>query len=107
MRPLLLLAIPAVLHAQSTTVPLSPVVVTATRVETAVRAPASATVLSGDSLRARGIVHLADALRLVPGVAVVSASSSGSQSSLFVRGGQGNYVGVLLAGAPLNEPGGA
>ncbi|MBA4072486.1 MAG: hypothetical protein C0497_11715 [Gemmatimonas sp.] len=107
MRPLLLLALPTVLHAQSTAAPLSPVVVTATRVETAVRAPASVTVLSGDSLRARGIVHLADALRLVPGVSVVTASSFGSQSSLFVRGGQSNYVRMLLDGAPLNEPGGA
>lgn len=107
MRPLLLLALPAILHAQSTAAPLSPVIVTATRVETAVRAPASVTVLSGDSLRARGIVHLADALRLVPGVSVVTASSFGSQSSLFVRGGQSNYVRVLLDGAPLNEPGGA
>ena len=107
MRPLLLLALPAALHAQSAAAPLTPVVVTATRVETAVRAPVSATVLSGDSLRARGIVHLADALRLVPGVSVVTASSFGSQSSLFVRGGQGNYVRVLLDGAPLNEPGGA
>lgn len=107
MRPLLLLALPAVLHAQATATPLSPVVVTATRVETAVRAPATVTVLSGDSLRARGIVHLSDALRLVPGVSVVSSSSFGSQSSLFVRGGQGNYVRVLLDGVPLNEPGGA
>lgn len=107
MRPLLLLALPTFLHAQSTAAPLSPVLVTATRVETAIRAPASVTVLSGDSLRARGIVHLADALRLVPGVSVVTTSSFGSQSSLFVRGGQGNYVRVLLDGAPLNEPGGA
>ncbi|MBI5601658.1 MAG: TonB-dependent receptor [Gemmatimonadetes bacterium] len=107
MRPLFLLALPAALYAQSTSTPLSPVVVTATRVETAVRAPASVTVLSGDSLRARGLVHLTDALRLVPGVSVVTASSHGSQASLFVRGGQGNYVRVLLDGAPLNEPGGA
>lgn len=107
MRPLFLLALPAALQAQSTTAPLSPVVVTATRVETAVRAPASVTVLSGDSLRARGLVHLADALRLVPGASVVTASSYGSQASLFVRGGQGNYVRVLLDGAALNEPGGA
>ncbi len=107
MRTLFLLALPTVLNAQSTTAPLAPVVVTATRVETAVRAPASVTVLSGDSLRARGLVHLTHALRLVPGVSVVTASSLGSQSSLFVRGGQGNYVRVLLDGAPLNEPGGA
>jgi vitamin B12 transporter len=107
MRSLFLLILPAAAHAQSTAAPLTPVVVTATRVETAVRAPASVTVLSGDSLRARGVVHLTDALRLVPGVSVVTASSHGSQSSLFVRGGQGNYVRMLLDGAPLNEPGGA
>ncbi len=107
MRPLLLLAIPALAHAQSTAAPLAPVVVTATLVETSVRAPAAVTVLNGDSLRARGIVRLADALRLVPGVSAVLASSFGSQTSLFVRGGQGNYVRVLLDGVPLNEPGGA
>ena len=107
MRPLFLLALPAFLQAQSSAAPLTPVIVTATRVETAVRAPATVTVLSGDSLRARGIVHLADALRVVPGVSVVTASSIGSQSSLFLRGGQGNYVRVLLDGAPLNEPGGS
>ena len=106
--PLLLL--PALAAAQSPasdSTRLAPVVITATRVPTAVRAPASATVLSGDSLRARGITHLADALRLVPGVSVVPSSSFGSQSSLFVRGGQGNYVRVMLDGVPLNEPGGA
>jgi vitamin B12 transporter len=58
-------------------------------------------------LRERGITHLADALRLVPGAMVVTSSSLGSQTSLFVRGGQGNFVRVLLDGVPLNEPGGA
>ena len=102
--------LPAIAAAQSTprdSTRLAPVVVTATRVQTTVNAPVSATVLSGDSLRARGITHLADALRLVPGVTVASSSSFGSQASLFVRGGQGNYVRVLLDGVPLNEPGGA
>ncbi len=105
-----LLLIPALAGAQSVTADsarLSPMVITATRVETAVRAPVSATVLVGDSLRARGITHLADALRLVPGVTIVASSSFGSQASLFVRGGQGNYVRVMLDGVPLNEPGGA
>jgi len=108
MRPILLLACTAVLaHAQSPAKPISPVVITATRVETPVSAPVSVSVLEGDSLRARGITYLADALRLVPGLNVVVASSFGSQASLFVRGGQGNFVRVLLDGVPLNEPGGA
>ncbi|MHB1311813.1 MAG: TonB-dependent receptor plug domain-containing protein [Gemmatimonadaceae bacterium] len=105
-----LLLVPSIAAAQSAprdSSRLASVVITATRVETTVRAPVSATVLSGDSLRARGITHLADALRLVPGVSVAASSSFGSQASLFIRGGQGNYVRVLLDGVPLNEPGGA
>lgn len=93
--------------AQAPSAPLAPVVVTATRVAAPVTAPASVSVLSGDSLRARGITHVADALRLIPGVTVVTSSSLGSQASLFVRGGQGNYVRVLVDGVPVNEPGGA
>ncbi len=108
MRPLILLALPVALaNAQSGISALGPVVITATRVESPVRAPATTTVLSGDSLRARGITHLADALRAVPGISVVTSSSYGSQASLFMRGGQSNYVRVLLDGVPLNEPGGA
>ena len=110
MRSLLLLLFPAIAIAQSTSSDapkLAPVVVTATRVATTVAAPVSVTVLLGDSLRARGITHLADALRLVPGATVVTTSSFGSQTSLFLRGGQGNFVRVLLDGVPLNEPGGA
>lgn len=104
-----LLAFPlALAQAQAPAAPgLAPVVVTATRVGAPVRVPATAAVLHGDSLRARGITQLADALRLVPGVAVVRTSSFGSQTSLFMRGGQGNFVRVLLDGVPLNEPGGA
>ena len=99
--------LPLALSAQSNTAPLAPVVVTATRVESPVHPPATLAVLSGDSLRARGIVRLSEALRLVPGLSVVTSSSLGSQSSLFLRGGQSNYVRVLLDGVPLNEPGGA
>ncbi len=110
MRPLFLALLPTLAAAQavsSDSTRLSPVVITATRVESAVSAPAAVTVLSGNLLRERGITRLADALRLVPGATVVSASSFGSQSSLFVRGGQSNFVRVLLDGVPLNEPGGA
>lgn len=69
--------------------------------------PLSVTVLRGDELRARGLTRVADALRGVPGLGVVETGSWGGQASLFVRGGESDYVQVLLDGVPLNEPGGA
>jgi vitamin B12 transporter len=108
MRPLLLLvATAALLRAQSPATSIAPVYITATRVETSVPPVTSVSVLFTDSLRARGITNLADALRLVLGLSVVTSSSFGSQASLFMRGGQANYVRVLVDGVPLNEPGGA
>ena len=89
------------------TVVLSPVVVTATRFPTATSAiAASVTVISGDALRARGIATVADALRLVPGAAIVATGSFGGQTSLFLRGGESDYVKVLVDGVPQNQPGG-
>ena len=63
--------------------------------------------LRGDALRAAGIAHVQDALRLVPGAAIVSSGPVGSQTSLFLRGGNSNYVRVLVDGVPLNYAGGA
>lgn len=97
------------LHAQSSTdtTRLPVEVVTATRLPGAVRTPtATATVLDGAALRAEGVTHLVDALRRVPGVALARTSSFGSQTALFMRGGQSNYVRVLIDGVPFNEPGG-
>ena len=83
------------------------IVVTATRVAVATAAPtASATVLQGADLRARGIVSVADALREVPGAAVVQQGSWGGLTSLFVRGGESRYTKVLIDGVPANQPGG-
>jgi vitamin B12 transporter len=89
------------------TVVLKPVVVTATRFAVPLDMVTSAvTVISGADLRAQGIRSVADALRLVPGVAVMQTSSFGSQTSLFVRGGESDYVKVLVDGVPQNQPGG-
>jgi vitamin B12 transporter len=89
------------------TVTLSPIVVTATRVPiTLGTASAAITVISGESLRARGLATVADALRLIPGAAVVATGSFGGQTSLFVRGGESDYVKVLVDGVPQNQPGG-
>jgi vitamin B12 transporter len=87
---------------------LKAVVVTATRIAIATAAPlATTTVLRGDALRAAGITHVQDALRLVPGTAIVSSGPVGSLTSLFLRGGNSNYVRVLVDGVPVNDAGGA
>jgi len=87
---------------------LGDLVVTATRTPTPQGAiPAATTVIRGDDLRARGVQLVLDALREVPGVAIVQTGSYGAQASLFMRGGQSDYVKVLLDGVPLNLPGGS
>jgi vitamin B12 transporter len=90
------------------TVTLRPVVVTATRVPTPLAAVSSAvTVISGESLRVRGIRTVADALRDVPGATVVETGPYGSITSLFLRGGESDYAKVLVDGVAWNQPGGA
>src|SRR2546430_2168520 len=109
LRALLLLVIPAALAGQSPsdTVALNPVVVTATRIATrAADLPIAVTVISGVQLRTEGIRTVADALRSIPGAGVVTTSAYGSQTSLFVRGGGGGCVNVLIDRAPHNAPGG-
>lgn len=89
------------------TVVLPEVVVTANRVATP---PAevipTTTVISGKELRERGIRTVAEALQQVPGAAVVPVGSYGGVTSLFLRGGESDYVKVLVDGVPQNEPGG-
>lgn len=100
----------ASLGAQSTTrdtAHLADLVVTATRVPSPTAAPAATTVLQGDDLRARGVRLVQDALREVPGVVVVQGGSYGALTSLFLRGGESDYIKVLLDGVPLNLPGGS
>src|SRR5437879_8376407 len=110
LRALLLLVVPAALAGQTPidTVELNPVVVTATRVPRSLAGvPAAVTVLRGADLREQGIQTVFEALRDVPGAAVVQTGSFGGQTSLFMRGRQRNYVKVLLDGVPVNQPGGA
>jgi len=79
-------------------------VVTATRYPvSADSVAASVTVLRGDELRAQGIRRVSDALRLVPGAQVVQGGGFGAQASLFLRGGESDYVKVLVDGVPVNQ----
>ncbi|HLS46906.1 MAG TPA: TonB-dependent receptor, partial [Gemmatimonadales bacterium] len=57
-------------------------------------------------LRARGVRFVQDALREVPGFFVVPGGSYGAATSLFARGGESNYVKVLVDGVAANQPGG-
>ena len=89
------------------TASLPEIVVTATRYPVAVDSVASTvTVLQGEDLRAQGVRFLADALRQVPGAHVVQGGPFGAAASLFVRGGESDYVKVLVDGVPVNQPGG-
>jgi len=103
---------PTLLSAQATTdttkkkpQELAPIVVTATQVPFPAVTTAT-TVLQGESLRSRGIVHLLDALREVPGLAIVQTGSFGGRASLYTRGGESGYTRVLIDGVPANDPGG-
>lgn len=90
------------------TAKLAPVVITATRVPVQENsAPTSVTVITGDDLRARGITTVAEALRSVPGAEIAQGGSFGATTSLFLRGGESDYVKVLVDGVPVNDPGGA
>ena len=68
---------------------------------------ASVTTIRGEDLRTRGIRFVQDALRDVPGATVVQGGSYGAVSSLFLRGGESDYVKVLIDGVPMNQSGGA
>ena len=95
-------------QAPQDTVTLAPITVTATRLPVEWRdAPAAITVITGQELRARGITRLTDALRDVPGASVVQSGSFGSQSAVFLRGGESDYTKVLIDGVPVNDAGGA
>ena len=102
------LAAQATADAARDTAALRPVVVTATRLAVPQAAPtATATVITAADLRTRGITHVLDALREVPGAAVLQNGSFGASTSLFLRGGDSKYTQVLVDGVPVNQAGGS
>jgi vitamin B12 transporter len=90
------------------TVQLPELVVTATRLPTPIAdAPGSVTVLTGESMRRSGQRFLIDALRTVPGVTFAQSAGPGALTSMFIRGGESDYVQVLVDGIQINDPGGS
>lgn len=96
------------LVADADTFALPGVVVTATRVPLDRKAlPTPVSVITASELRTSGVRTLADALRSVPGATVVRSGPTGAQTSLFMRGGESDYVQVLVDGVSVNDPGGS
>ncbi|MGE0222707.1 MAG: TonB-dependent receptor plug domain-containing protein [Acetobacteraceae bacterium] len=97
------LSLPAL--AAETDITLPDVVVTATRVPTAVeKIPASVTIIDRNKIESFGYNTLAEALAEVPGVRVSAAGGPGGQTSVFIRGTNSNHVLVLRDGMPINDP---
>ncbi|HVD60083.1 MAG TPA: TonB-dependent receptor [Gemmatimonadaceae bacterium] len=94
-------------RAQDSVATLNTVVISASKspIDRA-RLTQSATVLTGDDLRARGITQVSEALRSVPGLSLAQNGSFGSVTSLFLRGGESRYTKVLIDGVAVNQSGG-
>jgi outer membrane cobalamin receptor len=83
------------------------VVVSAAQVEIPLSTVSSSvTVITGEDLERRQVESVADALRFVPGLAVVSAGGRGTQTSVFPRGGESDYSLVFIDGVEANAFGG-
>lgn len=101
------LAAPLHLSAQESPFRLDGLVVTASPTPRAAGDVARAvTVLDGSELRALGVTLVSEALRAVPGLTVVRGGSFGATTSVFMRGGESDYVQVLVDGVQVNSPGG-
>ncbi len=66
----------------------------------------SVTVLTAEDLEALQVRTLPDALRLVPGLTIVTAGGLGAQTSAFPRGGESDYSLVFVDGVQANAFGG-
>ena len=58
--------------------------------------------ISGEDLETRQIFTVADALRTVPGMAIVRSGQLGAQTSVFSRGSDSNHLTYLYEGRKLN-----
>src|SRR5437667_2257488 len=81
-----------------------PVVVSATRFDIPLdRSPASMSVISSQDIDNKQIERASDALREVPGLAVVQTGTPGQLTSVFMRGLPSQDMQVLLDGIPINQ----
>jgi vitamin B12 transporter len=101
----LLAAAPVAAQAEDEVKRVEPVVITATKVETAVRElGASVTVVNGDDFATYHYSTVDEALRNVPGLEVARSGSLGKLSTLSIRGANSNQVQVLVDGVRVKSP---
>ncbi len=81
------------------------VVVTATRLETqAFKVGNSMTTISGEELRNRGLVTVADALSQLTSGFLTRNGGPGSAASLLLRGANSEHTLILIDGVEINDP---
>src|SRR5438309_3249093 len=81
-----------------------PVVVSATRFDIPLdQSPASVSVIDSPDIDNKQIERASDALREVPGLAVVETGTPGQLTSVFMRGLPSQDMQVLLDGIPINQ----
>jgi vitamin B12 transporter len=86
---------------------VGPVVVTATRnLLPLTLSPFSTEVISGQAVEDKKTPSVTEAIRGARGLHVVKQGREGSQTSVFVRGGESDHNLILLDGIPFNEAGG-
>jgi vitamin B12 transporter len=61
-------------------------------------------IIDGDRLTQLQATSVTDALKTLPGVTVVTRGPVGSQSAVFLRGGNGSQTLVLVDGVRINDP---
>src|SRR5438477_1502892 len=82
----------------------APVVVSATRFDIPLdQSPASVSVIDSEDIDHKQIERVSDALREVPGLAVVQTGTPGQLTSVFMRGLPSQDMQVLLNGIPINQ----
>ncbi|MDP6580108.1 MAG: TonB-dependent receptor plug domain-containing protein, partial [Vicinamibacterales bacterium] len=83
------------------------VVVTASRTaESRASVTESLSVFTADDIQALGSHSLADIVTTIPGLNIETTGREGSGSSLFSRGGEGDYNHVIIDGVRVNTSGG-
>ncbi|MGH7566313.1 MAG: TonB-dependent receptor plug domain-containing protein [Gemmatimonadota bacterium] len=86
-------------------IPVPPIVVSVSRVETAVsEAASSVTIVTREEIERRQLGTVLEALQTVPGVSLVRTGGPGSATSVFLRGASSDHALVLFDGIEMNDP---
>src|SRR3984957_11915245 len=98
-----------ILDARLTLERLSSSVVVTAEAEPALleQATAPVSIIAREEIEARQSVDLTSALLFEPGVAIGRTGAEGGTASIFLNGGNSNFIKVLVDGTPINPPGGA